>query len=174
MPFPKTPVTRLFRNSNFKMRDKQELRDFEQELRRGSDMDELYEIQQYQRSANNIAEKLIAKQEAIMKLAPIAIEMIDELLKLHQEIEELKAKKFIMEMSACISISTRRQADTCHRNAEYSSKYMLTSSSSFHVTHEGKISRKKKKSEIAQWKQILEVSEEDAVVLDESVDSVED
>jgi hypothetical protein len=145
------------------MRDKRELRYFEQELRRGSDMDELYEIQQYQRSANNIAENLIVKQEAIMKLSPIAIEIIDELLKLHQEIEELKAKKFIMEISACISISTRSHADTCHRNAKYSSKYMLTSSRSFHVTDEGKISRKKKKSEIAQWKQILEVPEEDSI-----------
>ena len=109
--------------------------------------------------------------EMMQNLSLNSDEDTDELVKLQNLLKELLAQKFVSELSACMSIATQRSCMILHRTADLSSKHMLKSSSRFEVTHDGEISRGKKKSELSDLDQIIEVSEDDSE--DDFVDSVD-
>ena len=169
LPFPKTPITRLFKNPNLELKDVTELREFEESLRQHSDNYELYAIRNTRHSVAQIRQRIISKKHAMEQLNQ-SIQDIDEYLKLHNELEDLIAHKFVTEMSACMSVSTNERANTLHKNAAFSSKYMLKASNYFQVSNDGKIQRTRKVSSIAKWDPIPE----DFIVSEESDDSDDD
>ncbi len=146
--------------------DKQ--REFEEGICREKRREELLELRKKMQDAEKIGRELLRLKEDISVLCLISDDTA-ELEKLKKMHEELSAQKFVTDFSACMSITTRQSCMIHHRNAYLLSKYMQKSPRRFHITDEGEISSIKKKSEVSDLDQIIEVSEDDSE--DDSVDS---
>lgn len=179
--FPKTPVTRLVRNTKIRLFSIRELRELNDDLRKNSDRYEMSRIQETKKQIAQIENKCKQMKEVLARFNPESIKQIDEAMKLRQEIDILEAQKFVLEISICMSMSTNQNANAIHKNAALVSKHMMKSSTCFKVTTDGKIKRSRKESAIANWEPIPEDffvgvdsdDSDDSVYSDDSVDSVD-
>lgn len=156
LPFPKNTVRRLFKNPLFRHLTVKELKEFEECLRQRSDNCEFSAIQAIRHQVVQIQQRIMSKRQIMEQLNPQTVEQIEEFLKLHEEIEVLKALKFVTEMSACMSISTNQNALNSHKNASLVTKHMFISSSCFKVSPDGKVQRSRRETSIAKWDPIPE------------------
>ena len=183
LPFPQPQIGHLLRNElkNHKSPleqkkfldffrglpvDKQ--REFEERICREKISEEMLELRKKLQDAEKIRRELLGLEKDISVLC-LTSDDTAELENLNKMHEELSAQKFVTDFSACMSITTRQSCMMQNRNAYLLSKYMQKSPRRFHITDEGEISSIKKKSEVSDLDQIIEVSEDDSE--DDSVDS---
>lgn len=184
LPFPKTKIGHLLRDELKKhsgtLERKERFlyffrglpvgkqREFEEGISREKRREEMQESRKKLQDAEEIGRVLLRLEEDISVLC-FTSDDTAELAKLKKMHEELSAQKFVTDFSACMSITTRQSCMIQNRNAYLLSKYMQKSPRRFHITDEGEITSIKKKSEVSDLDQIIEVSEDDSE--DDSVDS---